>query len=66
MEKSFEKAAQIIGRINEDADKRRNTTHLEELLRNNIEEKTFVHPGYLKPELKGVRGKGGRAIPLFE
>jgi hypothetical protein len=35
------------------------------MLRNNIEEKTFIFPGKLRPEIAGLKGKGGKVIPLF-
>jgi hypothetical protein len=35
------------------------------MLRNNIAEKTFVFPGKLKPEIPGLKGKGGKVIPIF-
>ena len=35
------------------------------MLRNNIAEKTFIFPGRLRPELEGLKGKGGKVIPMF-
>lgn len=49
-----------------DAFRRKNTTHLEEMLRNNIDEKTFVFPATPCREIPGLKGKGGHVLPLFE
>lgn len=62
IERSLEKADESIAHINLDARKRRNTTHLEEIVRNNIAEKTFIFPGRLRPEVEGLKGKGGKAV----
>ena len=29
-------------------------------------EKTFVQPALLRPDIEGLRGKGGKAVSLFE
>ena len=51
MERSFEKAADNIKTINDDAERRRKYPSLEDQLRNNIAEKTFVHPGVLRRDV---------------
>jgi hypothetical protein len=48
VEQSLQKANQTIEHIQTDARKRRNTTQLEELVRNNILEKTFIFPAKFK------------------
>lgn len=59
------KAAQSIEHINFDAAKRKNTTDLSQMLRNNIAEKTFVFPGKIRSDISGLKGKGGKVIPIF-
>ena len=36
------------------------------MLRNNIDEKTFVFPAAPNREVKGLKGKGGKVTALFE
>lgn len=66
MERSFDKATDIIRAINEDADRRRKYPSLEEQLRNNVAEKTFVRPAVFRRDVEGLKGKGGRIVPLFD
>jgi hypothetical protein len=61
----MQKAAQSIEYINLDASKRQNTSDLSQMLRNNIADKTFVFPGKIRPDISGVKGKGGKVIPIF-
>ena len=49
LSRSFEKAAKNVKDINVDAQRRKNTIKLEEMLRDNISEKTFVFPGTFNP-----------------
>ncbi len=65
LETTFVKTGEMLENVRIDAYKRKNTTHLEEMLRNNIEEKTFVFPGAPCREIEGLKGKGGKVIPLF-
>ena len=39
---------------------------MEDIVRNNIAERTFANPALLRPDIKGVKGKGGKSISLFE
>ena len=56
----------MLENIRVDASRRKNTTNLQQMLRNNIDEKTFVFPGAPCREIAGLKGKGGNVIPLFE
>ena len=66
MSLSDAKAAELLQSIVEDAERKRRSSRLEDLLRNNIEEKVIVSPGLRKPEVGAVRGRGGKAVSLFE
>ena len=65
MSRSFEKAVVNLLAIDRDAAERKNNAKLEDILRNNLEERTFACPGLLRPDIEGLRGKGGRMVPLF-
>jgi hypothetical protein len=65
MERSFEKATDLIRSTNEDVERRRKYPPLEEQLRNSIAEKVFAEPGSLRSGIEGLKGKGGRMVPLF-
>lgn len=66
LDRSFEKAALSIHHINADTQKRKNTAKLEDILRNNIQEKKMPSPATFNPEVQGLKGKGGKAVPLFQ
>ena len=66
LERSRLKTIENLEAVNEDAQKRRNSSKLEDIVRNNIAEKTFANPGLLRPDIKGVTGKGGKVTSLFE
>jgi hypothetical protein len=36
------------------------------MLRNNIDEKTFIFPAARNAEIDGLKGRGGRVVSLFE
>ena len=65
IERCLQRAAQSIEHINLDAAKRKNTSDLSQMLRNNIAEKTFVFPGKIRPDISGLKGKGGKVVPIF-
>lgn len=65
IERSLQHAAQSIDHTNLDAHRRKNTSDLTQLLRNNIAEKTFIFPGRVRRDMQGLKGKGGKIVPLF-
>ena len=65
MQRSFNKATYNLSVLNEDSEKRRKFPSFQQILRNNIAEKTFIHPAIPNPEIKGLQGRGGKMVPLF-
>ena len=65
MERSFKKATDLIRATNQEAERKRKYPPYEEQLRNAIAEKVFAEPGSLRSDIEGLRGKGGRMVPLF-
>lgn len=56
---SFDYVTKNIEMSNRNTKERRKAIKLEDMLRNNVEEKTFLEFALLTPDLKGVKGRGG-------